>query len=512
MTGAQLTVTGTNFGAGATITLSYSGGVIVVDSGTITASPTGGFTALVTILAAQPGSSNLTAIGSDSPSDAASSAYTLTNVNDYVSASLTASSSGTATVNQTATMGVSVTIQNAPDASGQVTISDLSAPATGVSALSLSGTKYYDVLVTNMPGAASATVCITDASITSSTELYWAPGGSSFVAIASTFDAPDTLCTSAPISLSQLGGTNFATGTPSTSGGGEGSLYVSQTVTLTPGTGGGPVSFSLSGCSVVPSVVQGDGHAHHIAAYPGCRVTVSAISEGADTRSVFAGGNETIEFTSCIGLGCSSSLNATYYVQVFQNLSYFVTGGAQGSSAPVVAGLQFGSAFTVTLTTTPEGYWLDATGGVALPSLLPGSGTQERWELASFSAGILSADVPHSLMLVYAHQFSVALAVSPQGAGTTTPSGESWLNASSTVTISAAASSGYYFSGWVSSSGSIALTNRSAPSTTFVADGPGTLTATFAPSSTPLQPPPLPRPSLAPALRRPRHPRPLLAR
>lgn len=212
-TGAQVTITGANFAPGSTITIAYSGGNIRVDSVTTT-SASGGFTALVTILAAQPGSSepSFTAIGSDAPTDAASAPYSVTNVNEYVSTSLATPASGTVTVDQTATTGVNVTIQDAPSTSGQLIISDLSGPSAGEPVLNVADGVYFDVLASNLPSTATASACFTNPSITSITSLFWAPGGGGFSLIASTFSAPDTICTSAPISISQLSGTNFEAG------------------------------------------------------------------------------------------------------------------------------------------------------------------------------------------------------------------------------------------------------------------------------------------------------------
>jgi len=486
VTGTPVTVTGSGFTPGATITLVYSNGTLTTSPSTVTVSSGGAFTARFDLPSSTVGSNVVAAIASD-PGDSSSASFTVTNVRDYQSTSVTANSGGTISLDESGTTGVGVTISTTPGASGTVVVTRLTdQPSFGVASTGLTNVRFYDVFVSSgISGSSPVEACFTDLSVTAASVLEYWDGGS--WAVLTSVVAGTTICNSGTgegaMTASQLRGTNFAIGT-SPSGGGGGAAYVSESVKLTQGTEGAPVSFSLSGCGVIPSLIQGDGQPHNIAAYPGCTVSVVSAAPKSDSfRYVFAGGNQTVEVTTCSGLSCSSSFNATYFEQVIQSLSYSVVGASKGFSAPTVTALQFGSRFTATLTTVQTGYWTDASGSITAPSLLAGSGSTERWSLQPSSLGMISAETPNSLVLVYALQYSIAFAVSPQSAGTTNPTGSNWLNADSGFTVSANASVGFSFSVWVSSSGNATFVDQKSSTTVATVFGPDTLTAKFAPST-----------------------------
>ncbi|MGD0159157.1 MAG: Ig-like domain repeat protein [Candidatus Bathyarchaeia archaeon] len=78
----------------------------------------------------------------------------------------------------------------------------------------------------------------------------------------------------------------------------------------------------------------------------------------------------------------------------------------------------------------------------------------------------------------YETQYRVSFAVSPSGAGTTTPSGTNVNETAGSLPISAEANSGFVFSSWTTT-GSITVANASASSTTATISGPGNITANF---------------------------------
>jgi hypothetical protein len=480
--GSPVTVTGSGFTPGATLTLAYSNGTLTTNPPTVTASGGGAFTASFNVPPSRPGSNTVAAIASD-PGDSAVATFTATNVGTYQRVSVAVSAGGTLSLDESGTTGVTLSIYSPASGSGRVTVSGLTQPSYGVPPSGLSTVQYFDIRVSSgIPGSGTVQVCFTDTSLAAGAVMqYW--NGASWVGVISTV-AGTLICNTGAgggvLTVSELSGTNFAIGTSPSGGAGQGPLYVSQSIKLSPATDGGSVTFSLSGCGVIPSVIQGDGQAHHIAAYPGCAVSITpAAPRSSTTRWVFASGNQTLEVTTCSGLNCSSSLNASYYEQVLQNLSYSIIGTAEGYSSPTVAAFLFGSPHSLTLSTTPSGYWLDATGSIVPPALLQGSGQQQQWSLLPSSSGMLSAETPNSVVLVYALQYSLGFAVSPHGAGTTTPSSSSWFNASSSATISATANTGFRFSRWVSTAGSTVIENSTSQITTCVVGGPDTLTAVF---------------------------------
>ena len=132
---------------------------------------------------------------------------------------------------------------------------------------------------------------------------------------------------------------------------------------------------------------------------------------------------------------------------------------------------------------------------VSVPDAVAG-GTGEQWVVVSSTAtvsggsavwtagGASSVDDP----IDYYHQYQVTFAASPGAGGTTTPSGTSVWEDASTLSISATANTGYAFTGWSSSSGSITFASTSSASTTATISASGTITADFGLPSIALNP------------------------
>lgn len=120
-------------------------------------------------------------------------------------------SGGSASVDDTSTTGVSVSITGASGVSSvSVTTQTLSAPSSGESSYSSSGV-YLDVNVAlpsgvTAPSGATVQVCFTDSSVTSSSTLhYWT--GSSWANVSPVTVTGTQICGN--VSLSALTGTNF---------------------------------------------------------------------------------------------------------------------------------------------------------------------------------------------------------------------------------------------------------------------------------------------------------------
>ncbi len=90
---------------------------------------------------------------------------------------------------------------------------------------------------------------------------------------------------------------------------------VTQAIELNVSPYGAPTeTFTLSGCSVSPSSVTGDGGVYVVTATPSCSITITGPSS-ANTRAVFRSGSNSMTFSTCALGGCSAEV-ATYYYQL----------------------------------------------------------------------------------------------------------------------------------------------------------------------------------------------------
>jgi hypothetical protein len=106
----------------------------------------------------------------------------------------------------------------------------------------------------------------------------------------------------------------------------------------------------------------------------------------------------------------------SYYDQYQFTLSYSVTGGGTGYSAPTLTATQFGSSYTPTLSTTGTQYWLDAGSLWSVSNPLSGSSSSERWETSQTASGTVSSSSPttagNSLTFTYYNQYQVTFSQS----------------------------------------------------------------------------------------------------
>jgi Thermopsin len=115
----------------------------------------------------------------------------------------------------------------------------------------------------------------------------------------------------------------------------------------------------------------------------------------------------------------------TYYHQYLVSISYSVSGGGSGYSAPALSAVQFGSTASLSVGTSPASYWIDSASAYSLTNPLAGSSYSERW-FASGAQGSVAGFGP--VTVSYSHQFFLAVT------GGVAQSG--WLGAGTQVTVS----------------------------------------------------------------------------
>lgn len=242
---------------------------------------------------------------------------------------------------------------------------------------------------------------------------------------------------------------------------------------------GTPVNFTLSGCSVSPASLPGDGESHSFTALPSCELTITVAS---DPPNVWYGFNSegavssTTSVMTCPVQTCSE-FSTTYYEQVSQQFAYTVVGGAAFYvEAPVLSYTALGTLTTYIVTGNPTTQWLDFGTSWSLANLLWGSSGAERWFAATGTSGTATAGGEQTT--TYRHQYSVLIAASPANCGSTTPSGVNWENAGDNFQVMSSVAPGCTFLAW-EGTGLITIPVPSQLSTTAFADSNGTITASF---------------------------------
>jgi hypothetical protein len=143
-------------------------------------------------------------------------------------------------------------------------------------------------------------------------------------------------------------------------------------------------------------------------------LTGSSSSERWDSGQTSSG---TVSASSPTTAG--GSLTFTYYNEYSFTLSYAVSGGGTGYSAPTLTATQYGALYTPTLGTTGTTYWLDSGKSWSLTNPLGGSGTTERWDTGQTTSGTASASSPttagNALTFTYYNQYSMTLSYSVTG-------------------------------------------------------------------------------------------------
>ncbi len=212
----------------------------------------------------------------------------------------------------------------------------------------------------------------------------------------------------------------------------------------------------------------------------GSRSNLVSYTVDTTTTMVSRSGSGTVSVPA-IMMSAAHSVSDAAQTQYQLTLSYSVSDGGSGYSAPSFTANQFGSLYGQTLTTSAAGYWFDAGSSWTETNPLGGSGGTERWQTNQAVSGSVSS--AQTLAFVYYHQYQVTFAVSPSGSGSTSPAGANVWEAASSLGISATANSFYVFSNWTSSTGSITFSNATSASTTATISGSGVITGNFSPVS-----------------------------
>ncbi len=226
-------------------------------------------------------------------------------------------------------------------------------------------------------------------------------------------------------------------------------------------SGGGSVSHAAGWMNAGPLSIQATPTAGY------------AFSSWSSNNGAITFGSMTASTTATIG--GTGTITANFLLPV----SVTITSNPTGPGFVLVDGNAI---------TTPQTYsWMPGTSHTlrAYSEITVAAG--ERYLFDAWSNGgerISTFTVPDTATIVtarYIHEYQVSFVVSPEGAGTTNPSGSSnWLEAG-TLALQATPSAGYSFSSWGSSN--IAITfNPQGYSTTATIGGPGTITANFTPN------------------------------
>lgn len=201
-----------------------------------------------------------------------------------------------------------------------------------------------------------------------------------------------------------------------------------------------------------------------------------------------------------VNVGLGASFIFSYYGLVALTVSSNLNGGGSPTppsinytSAPVFLSRTYSpSRLSTILSFTAQGspgrvLWALKGSTWNATILLAGSSALERW-ISNATNGTASSPAAHNL--VYNHQFHVSFAVSSAantGSFSRNPSpSDGFYNAGTTISLVAQASSGYQFSAWSSSSGSIIFGDVASSTTTATINGAGTITASFQPPTSPL--------------------------
>jgi hypothetical protein len=147
--------------------------------------------------------------------------------------------------------------------------------------------------------------------------------------------------------------------------------------------------------------------------------------------------------STAASISATVTVNPSFYHQFLQTLSYQVTGGGTGYSAPSFTANQFGVLTRQMLNTTASGYWFDDGGSWTVTNPLGGSTGLERW-FTSDSSGTVTAAQP--LAFAYSHQFHLAVQVDPPSGGSISPNG--FFDDGAVIQIYATANPGYAFKNW----------------------------------------------------------------
>lgn len=172
--------------------------------------------------------------------------------------------------------------------------------------------------------------------------------------------------------------------------------------------------------------------------------------------------------------GINSIAGITYWHQWLTSVSDTTSDGTALPTALTFLGASFGQTTSTSLSSSATNLWLDSGRSWSLsPSKSTFSvSSTERYSTNSPLTGSISSS--GSISLLYSHQFSITFAYNPAGSATSPKTG--WLNANTPDLIIGKPSTGYVFSSWSSSSGSIKFACSTCVSTTMTPSATGTVT------------------------------------
>jgi hypothetical protein len=107
--------------------------------------------------------------------------------------------------------------------------------------------------------------------------------------------------------------------------------------------------------------------------------------------------------------GSSFSESPVYHNQIAFTASYAIKDGGT-PTPPTVTSVQFGVAYTPSLTTTATAYWLDRGASWSVPNPLASSSSTQRWQTKGVTSGTVSSAT--SSTFTFYHQWSAALSFS----------------------------------------------------------------------------------------------------
>jgi len=142
----------------------------------------------------------------------------------------------------------------------------------------------------------------------------------------------------------------------------------------------------------------------------------------------------------------SQIISLSYHHQFLISLAYNVINGPDSTGGPVATVVIFGTTDSVKANQTAGQVWVDAGTPVALPSLLPGSTSVERWFTNSSITGTSSPAL--ALNPTYDHQFMVSLSTNPQGIPVVLSQQTGWYDSGATLGVQPLPGRGWNFESW----------------------------------------------------------------
>jgi len=141
-----------------------------------------------------------------------------------------------------------------------------------------------------------------------------------------------------------------------------------------------------------------------------------------------------VEDSASVPLTSSNTEVVQYYHQYQQFLSYTVTYGGSGYLAPTTTGLQLGSVYAPTITTSSAGYWFDASGNLAFTNPLGGSNSTHSWYTTTET---VSATVQGTSSINYYNQYHLEVTGGHFiSYSTPSPTSDNWYYPGSSTTVS----------------------------------------------------------------------------